>query len=140
MSENSKFQFKGYKVTKSIFDFETIPSLEEIKIGFNLSGSVINTNNQFVLNLGIHITNEGRTSNILVESQAVYSFDDDLKVDKTNDLNDLFYLNSIALLFPHIRAYITALTSLSGNAPLILPTLNISSLKDDLKENITIEY
>lgn len=139
MSENSKFQFKGYKITKSIFDFETIPNTKDILIGFNLSGLVNNSNNEFILNLGIHLTNKDRSSNILVESEAIYIFDNDLKVGKTEDLNDMFYLNSIALLFPHIRAYITTLTSLSGNTPLILPTLNVGALKDDLKENITIE-
>lgn len=139
MTTNSKFQFKGYKITKSIFDFESIPNLKDIKIGFAISGIVRNEKSEFNLNLGIHITNETKSSNLLVESRALFVFDDNLKVNSKDDLNDMFYLNSIALLFPHIRAYITALTSLSGNTPLILPTLNVSSLKDDLKKNITIE-
>lgn len=139
MTKKSAFQFDGYKINKSIFDFDSIPSIEEIKIGFALSGVIKNDENKFFLNLGIHITNEEKSSNILVESVATYTFDDEIKVENIDDVNEMVYLNSIALLFPHIRAYITTLTSLSGNTPLILPTLNITSLKEDLKENITIE-
>ena len=139
MSTKSTFQFKGFKILRSIIDFNESIIIDESKILFSLSGVVKKSESKFELFLGIHITNENGDSHILVESMADYGYDSEKEISNKSDLNDLFYLNSIALLFPHIRAYITALTSLSGFSPIVLPTLNVSSLKDDLKENITIE-
>ena len=50
-------------------------------------------------------------------------------------LNNYFYINAPAILFPYIRAYITTLTSLSGLKPIILPTLNLIGLGKDLADH-----
>ena len=52
---------------------------------------------------------------------GIFEFDEDL----TN--KQLFFSqNAPAILFPYIRAYISALTALSGIPTITLPTLNLS--------------
>ena len=50
-------------------------------------------------------------------------------------MNQYFYTNAPAILFPYIRAYISTLTNLSGYKPINLPTLNLTSLREDLEKN-----
>jgi preprotein translocase subunit SecB len=52
------------------------------------------------------------------------------------DIPEYFYQNSIAIIYPYIRAFVSTLTALAGAKPLILPTLNLSSLSENLKANI----
>ena len=52
-------------------------------------------------------------------------------------MNQYFYTNAPAILFPYIRAYISTLTNLSGYKPINLPTLNLTSLREELEKNTT---
>ncbi len=47
-------------------------------------------------------------------------------------------MNAPAILFPYIRSYISTLSTLSGLSPIVLHTLNLTSLKDELLDNIEI--
>lgn len=51
-------------------------------------------------------------------------FDNDLS---ETDKNSFFNVNTPAILFPYIRAYVTALTALSGIPPVVMPTINLSA-------------
>lgn len=50
-----------------------------------------------------------------------------------------FYKNSVAIIFPYLRSFVTTLTTVAGQRPLILPILNLSSLEEEFKANISIE-
>lgn len=47
----------------------------------------------------------------------------------------MFYKNAPAIIFPYVRAYVTSLTVLSGIEAINIPTMNLSSIADDLKNN-----
>lgn len=48
-----------------------------------------------------------------------------------------FYRNSIAIVFPYIRAFISTVTLQANIPPIILPTMNLTSLEIPLKQNTT---
>ena len=54
-------------------------------------------------------------------------------VHSIEEIPEYFYNNSIAIVFPYLRAFITTLTSVAGIKPLILPTLNLTNLSAQLK-------
>ena len=54
-----------------------------------------------------------------------------------SEIPDFFYPNSIAILFPYIRAFVSTLSLQANYKPIILPTINLSGLKDQLKQNTT---
>lgn len=60
-------------------------------------------------------------------------------MNDNNDIPDFFYANSIAILFPYVRAFISTVT-LQANIipPVILPTYNLVALGEELKRNTTI--
>ena len=91
-------------------------------------------NSTFKLVLDILITEKNNELNIEVQSEGEFVY----KNLTDERLNQFLYLNAPAILFPYIRSYITSLTALSGVSPVVLPTLNLSSLKDDLKKNVIV--
>jgi len=53
------------------------------------------------------------------------------------DIPDFFYKNSIAILFPYLRAYLSLVTTQANVPGIILPTYNLSGLEEELRSNTT---
>lgn len=138
MEKRSTFQFNGFKITRSLIernDSNTSPS-QKLSLSFAPQGIINKTENNFKLILEVKIEDENKTFNIEIIAVAYYHFTN----NNLESLNDFFFINAPALLFPYIRAYISTLTNLSGFEPINLPTLNMTSLGDDLRKNTqTIE-
>lgn len=132
MEDYSRFQFKGFKVTRSVIERNENKPSTKLSLGFAPKGLVNKKDRNFQLRLGVKIEDENKSFNIEIDSIANYSFENKEGLD---DLDNLFYVNAPALLFPYIRAYISTLTNLSGFEPINLPTLNMLGLGDDLKKN-----
>ncbi len=132
MSEVSKFQFKGYRITKSLIELQENSNFDDLKIGFKASGIVKTEAQQFLLYLSVNIANEIKDLKIEIEAIGNFKFE---KIEKIEDISSYFYVNSSALLFPYIRAYISTLTNLSGNRSVTLPTMNLTNLAQELKSN-----
>lgn len=132
MSEVSKFQFKGYSVTKSLIELQENSNFDDLKIGFKVSGVVKTEAQQFLLYLTVNIANEKKDLKIEVDVIGRFKFE---KIEKIEDISSYFYVNSSALLFPYIRAYISTLTNLSGNRSVTLPTMNLTDLAKELRSN-----
>ncbi len=132
MENYSTFQFNGFKIIRSLIEHNNNISSKKISLSFAPNGIIDSKKNIFQLYLGVKIEDENQAFNIDIEAVAEYSFGNTENLD---NLNDLFFVNAPALLFPYIRAYISTLTNLSGFEPITLPTLNLSKLGDDLKNN-----
>jgi preprotein translocase subunit SecB len=130
--ENSKFQFKGFNIIRSLIEKKEARPAQKMSLSFNPRGLINRKNSTFQLNLGVKIGDEDKVINIEIEAVAVFYFDSQIDIQT---LDKLFYVNAPALLFPYIRAYITTLTTLSGFEPVTLPTLNMTELGSDLKKN-----
>ena len=131
----SKFQFKGYRINRSLIELDENSNFENLKISFAVSGLVKRVENLFILNLSVKIKNNESNLKIEVDTIANFLFE---KVENIDDISSFFYNNSSAILFPYIRAYISTLTNLSGNSSITLPTMNLTNLADELRANTTI--
>lgn len=127
----SKFRLKNYVIDKSIFDFNGKEISSERNIGFDVKG-LIKKDNLFELTLITKIVDENQALKILVQVIATYEFTSDIAQET---LSDMFYKNAPAIIFPYVRAYVTSLTVLSGIEAINIPTMNLSSIADDLKDN-----
>jgi preprotein translocase subunit SecB len=133
--ENSKFQFKEFLIKKSLIEKKEGNPSANFNLQFAPKGIVNRDSSCFQLNLGINIEDSDKVISIQIEAIANFYFDKEVDVQQ---LNNYFFINAPALLFPYIRAYISTLTNLSGYNPINLPTMNLMSLGNELKEN-TIE-
>ena len=55
------------------------------------------------------------------------------------DIPSFFYPNSIAIIFPYVRAFVSTLTLQANVPPMLLPTINLSPLQDVLRKNTVVE-
>jgi len=132
MEDFSKFQFKGFKIIRSVIERNDKEQSKKISLGFSPEGFINKKDSIFQLHLGIKIEDENKAFNIEINAVGDYYFENKEGLD---NLNNYFFVNAPALLFPYIRAYISTLTNLSGFDPINLPTLNMTSLGEDLKKN-----
>ena len=55
------------------------------------------------------------------------------------EIPDFFYPNSLAIIFPYIRAFVSTLTLQANVRPIVLPTVNLMGLTDMLRKETTVE-
>ena len=120
----AKFRFKDYKIVDASIhispDGITGKNMSvEIKPQSYVSDKELNYKLQFDIN----ISNSENQFSVFASIIGLFEFDSDLDpVAK----DKFFKINAPSLLFPYVRAYISTLTSLSGMAPVILPTINMA--------------
>ena len=132
MANKSTFQFNDFLINKSTFELTEKVNDSELSVGFNPSGKLDMNNHTFHLNLGIKIANKSKSVNIEIESTGFFEFEN----FELESLKPFLFQNAPAILFPYIRAYISTLTTQSGIQPIVLPTFNLSDLKEELEQNI----
>jgi len=134
--DESKFQFKGFLIKRSLIELKEGTPSSKLSISFNPQGLIKSSESIFQLTLGVKIEDENNI--LLIDIMALSEYIFDREVDK-DTLNNLFFINAPALLFPYIRAYISTLTNLSGIKPITLPTLNLSALGNELQKNTKVQ-
>lgn len=130
----SKFKFDRYKILKSQIEIDENYEGDSagLKIKFKTSGIVKQSENTFVLYLNVKIKNSDTTVNIELDALGEFKY---VPVEDIKEMDNYFYVNASAILFPYLRAYISTLSALSSIKTITLPTLNLTNLAAELKEN-----
>lgn len=132
------FSFEKYQVEKFSFNIDNIPK-ENISIKINPTGKFLPNENRFQLNFHFFaFDKEGTSETSFVECFLKADFLFSEGVQSLEDIPNYFYANSIAIVFPYLRAFISSLTIQANLKPVILPTMNLTSLSTPLQDNITI--
>lgn len=120
----AKFRFLGYKITDSKIHVDPDKDVsKQFDVFFDKTVGVNEANHRMRLLLEASIDSADKAMHIEVKAEGFFEFEQDI----TEQERDVFFRTSApAILFPYVRAYIGALSSLSGVAPVILPTLNLS--------------
>lgn len=91
---------------------------------------------EYLLNFVFKETSEEEQELVSVFCEAVYEF---VHIEKYEDIPLFFFANAFAILFPYIRAFVSTLTLQANYGPLVLSTMNLSSLAGVLKERTRID-
>jgi preprotein translocase subunit SecB len=67
---------------------------------------------------------------------ASFSFDYRLPIES---IPEYFYPNSLAIVFPYVRAFVSTLSLQANVHPIILPTVNLMGLTEQLKKNTIVK-
>ncbi len=138
MSEPSKaaFAFLDFKIVHFSFN-ELEDELTDISININPSGKYFKSEGTFEVSLDFVAFEDSNKENefIKIRLKSFYRFD---KPIEYNEIPPYFYLNSVAIAFPYLRAFISNLTLQANIKPLILPVLNLTGLDQPLRENTTV--
>lgn len=128
------FYLDKYRFDKVHIDFSK-KSSNSIDFSFDPVGIFNNNKSDFELTIKFSSwSNQSKENFIEIECVSNFKFEEKTDFDS---IPTYFYRNSVAIIFPYIRAFISTVT-LQANIPsLVLPTLNLSALEKPLKENTT---
>lgn len=130
----SNLKFKDYVVNniefKNNFSFDDSP----VNIDFDINSEVNFINeNEFFLGLEVELFKDAEKNNypfnFKVEIIGIFEIDCDDEKQK----NILSEQNSVAILFPYVRALISTYTSAANVSPIILPPINVIKYLQDKK-------
>lgn len=132
--KNASFSLVSYEFSEVSMQGVNRPITETLSISFSTEGLFNEKSSIFQLTFGTIVSdkdcNKGPYIKVLCKAQ--YRFIDSISF---SEIPDYFYANSIAILFPYVRAYISLLTTQANQKAVILPTYNLSSLASELKNN-----
>jgi preprotein translocase subunit SecB len=102
-------------------------------LAFDTKGIFNVKESTFELNFIVSISNnQPENPYVSISCKGVFKFED---IASPEEIPDFFYRNSIAILFPYVRAYLSLVTTQANVQGIILPKLNLSHLDADLKRN-----
>lgn len=129
------FKFDSFKFPTVSLDFN-FPINEGLEIIFNPKGKYNVQIGKYYLTFETLVQSEETKFNVVkILCEAEFSFMQPLAL---NDIPDFFYPNSLAILFPYIRAFVSTVSIQANVSPIVLPTLNLTGLKDKLKNNTVV--
>lgn len=133
--KTAAFRLDNYIFDRVSLDLSNLKPETTFNIDFIPSGKFFKDKDQYELTF-VFTANHSETNEPVVNVRCVaqFSFHD---LDDDKNIPDYFYANAIAILFPYVRAMVSTLTLQANTTPMVLPTLNLSDLKDILKEHTT---
>lgn len=135
MQERAAFSIQSYAFDKVIIDLENQKS-DDLSLAFETKGTYLKDNANFELTFEVRVFNEETANEPFIYVRCIGLFDFK-NVSSFEEIPNFFYRNSIAILFPYLRAYISLVTTQANTKGIVLPTLNLSSLEDELRSNTT---
>jgi preprotein translocase subunit SecB len=135
--QQAAFSINNYRFNKVNIDLSNHKS-NDLSLSFETKGLYLEKQSKFELTFVVKVFNKELEETPFVTVQCVGLFDFE-NVTNFNEIPNFFYRNSIAILFPYVRAYVSLVTNQANIPAVILPTLNLSHLESDLKSNTSKE-
>lgn len=136
--DKATFTLIGYYFDHVVIDFQNYTENGQWFVDINPSGSYNEETGEYTL-LFLFVGRFGEAEGaprVETQCKALFKFGSPLKYE---DIPSYFYANSIAIIFPYVRAFVSTVTLQANLQPVILPTYNLSALKDMLVEKTTIQ-
>lgn len=132
MSDNimSALRFINYSVENIVFkrnyDYQLSFDEIELEFAFTTSVSINEEKDKAITSIKCVVFNEDFSDNkkpfyLETAIRGYFECQGDLDMEK-------FQLNSVAILFPYLRAIITSFTAQAGIPPIIIPAINVQNL------------
>jgi preprotein translocase subunit SecB len=133
--EKAAFRLDSYHFDKVSLNFRTFAGTE-LNLEFKPSGMFHVKKGRYDLSFEVIVKCENTKSEVAnVSCKSFFTFNDLISKD---EIPDYFYPNSIAIIFPYIRAFIGTLSLQANVKPILLPTVNLTGLTKQLKDNTIV--
>lgn len=134
--EKAAFRLDEYHFTKASLDFD-IPDNAKLNIGFTPRGEFNSKKYTYKLEFDVKVEcKETGKEVISVSCVASFSFYGQITI---SEIPEYFYPNSLAIMFPYIRAFISTISLQANVGPVVLPTVNLMGLTEELKERTLVK-
>jgi preprotein translocase subunit SecB len=131
--EQAKFSFKAFRILDAELHFAKVSS--NLNLQFSPEGLFDAEKHQYHLHLLFRAINENSNEEVVVQLESISLFQMEDTVTKVEEIPNYFYANSIAIIFPYLRAFVSTMTLQSNAKPMVLPTMNLSLLEEELRRN-----
>lgn len=131
--EQAKFSFKSFRIIDAELHLAKVTG--NLNLQFFPEGLFDADTHQYHLYLSFRAINDNSEDEVIVQLESISLFQMEDIVTKVEDIPSYFYANSIAIVFPYLRAFVSTLTLQSNSKPMVLPTMNLSSLEEELRRN-----
>lgn len=128
------FKLQKYIFDKVNIDLENLKNDSQLSLDINPSGIYSAETGIFQL-IFVFTAFQGDNRVISVRCVSEYKFQE---LTPYEELPRMFYANSIAILFPYVRAFVSTVTLQANIPPILLPTMNLTSLGEKLQAQTTI--
>ncbi len=133
--QKAAFSIINYQFDKVQIDLNNHHSSTDLALAFETKGIFDSNSSVFELRFVVKVSSK-ETENPFAEISCKGNFKLE-DVSSLEDIPEFFYRNSIAILFPYVRAYLSLVTTQANVPGIILPTLNLSNLESELRNNTT---
>lgn len=129
------FALVGYQFTKVALNLSELRPDANFDISIKPKGHYVHTSGSYYLCF-LFTARVEKKKVVTVECNAEFRFNQPVA---PSDIPDYFYSNSIAILFPYVRAFVSTVTLQANIRPIVIPTLNLIGLSAGLKNNTVNE-
>lgn len=137
--KNVAFQLERYWFEEASLHLNDNTGEQKINIDFKPSGVYHKDNGLYKLSFVFTAWEEGKEETdftIRLKCNGYFRFQKAIGVE---EIPGFFFPNSIAILFPYVRAFVSTLTLQANVSPMLLPTINLSPLQDALRKNTIVK-
>lgn len=135
--EKAAFSLKHYIFEQATLNMQGLQKSEQIHLQFKPSGIYNPQSGTFELSFVFSALRESDKKEIVsVVCNGIFQFAQPIKFE---EIPSFFFANAIAILFPYIRSFVSTLTLQANVVPIVLPTMNLTSLQVDLKNNTIVK-
>ena len=131
--EKAFFSFNHYSFSRAELNLKNLPVDATFSLDFSPKGVYDEKSGTFELTL-LFKAKIGNRNVVVVDCNSVFKFREPIKLQ---EIPAFFYPNSIAIVFPYIRSFVSTLTLQANVQPIVLPTMNLTGLQELLKKNTT---
>ncbi len=138
MNEPAKaaFGFDNFRIVSFALN-ELTPDNDELSISIVPSGVYFEKEGVFEVTIDFSASESNSSDIPAVKAilKAKFTFQNPIQY---TEIPGFFYLNSIAIVFPYLRAFISSLTLQANIKPIILPVLNLTGLDKPLRDSTKV--
>lgn len=132
MIQKAAFSLEHYLFDKVNINLDNYNS-KEYQIKFEPAGIFNKEEKIFTLSFGFSAKCDDIKDNfVTINCVGKFKFKD---IDTIENIPPFFYRNSIAILFPFLRGFLSMVTIQANVPPILLPTMNLTALEKPLSEN-----
>ena len=129
MKVKSKYEsslvLEKIEIIESTFRKKSV-ALEDLELGVQFEHQLTKLDQeQYEVFLSTTVSDVNETIYVNVKGRSIFSTKQENK--------DLLEKNTIAIMFPYIRSYISSITTQPGMTPIVLPAMNIVAMINDRK-------
>ena len=133
--EDVAFKLDSYKFTKVSLNLDVQPGAL-LAIKFSPHGVYSQKNGVYELTFDTIVSCEDTATEVVnISCVAKFRFVDAVKF---KDMPQYFFPNSLAIIFPYIRAFFCTVSLQANVRPIILPTVNLMGLTDVLRKKTKV--